>query len=624
MKHFFCFVGIVLSLKSAVYAKSADSFSIEDRFKEETFVLDDIKNHAKTPNSFKETKFNEKGIRIRRPRKPMATRNQFLLSKQSKELWLETGSTRKIDTNVLDRNTFYDILVATQCLYQTTKRYKQDGLLFPQNKINSNSSNVSPAFRKLITDRKVKIAGFIYGTHGAAKIKENGIMGMIAYKEILKGSERQIQIFAIEEGSQGENFQFLGGVGGASWMTNFNAKKVNVDPKNLEIPNRFLLNSEQKLSLHEGFYNKIISSKISTEGILKSLFEKLKIKNFNTLNLNNSSISGIELREQVDKVNKCSIKLYIVGHSQGGGLTQIAAPYITSWVGKYLYGNNFDNKVFNIAHAICLSPARAIGDANTLKAIENVMGRQNILGYCSYADPVPCLPLGSNVGYDPVKERGMKLLMKIGKVMSKVLKEPYKSFLNTVCGMENFYETLNVWAYEDPFFLIERYCTLSITDLQEYVNCLNKDNFLPIECLQNPKLKIKNQKKKNIVKAKKKIKSLKGTQSKIKDIKQSFMAVQNAYFEAHTTDVKASNKKILAVAKNLICMLKNIKVKNFVAAQHFGTYTCLKFKPLGGERDKTYLSLDCLFNADLLKSDLQAAMNLGVEYHKNKAKKVKK
>lgn len=626
MKHFlFNFIGIVL-LECVSFAKTSDVFSQKDFFKEEdTFNIEDnLKNQAEIHPSFKPAKINKLKPKPNLTKKGKNKSNPELIEDVQNALWTGTESGRTINTEILDSETFYDIFIANQCIYQTTKRYNQTGFLFPQNQnTNPKHEDYSPAFQKL-NERNIKIAGFISGTQGAANIKENAIIGIVAYKEVVKNNKKEIRIFVIEECSQAEGFQFLGGIGGASWMTNFNAKKVEVNPKNLEIPNKYLSKSDEKLSFHEGFYNKIFSSKSSTEKCFKNLFPKLNIKNFEEIKNDlgvNESIAGLKLKEKVDQYNKCSVKIYVWGYSQGGGLIQVTAPYLTCWAGKYLYGDTFDNKAFNMVHAICFAPARAIGNAATLKVIENVMGSHNILGYCSYADAVPCLPLGSNIGYDPVKKHGMKLLQNVGKAICLILKDPFKSFLKTLCGAENFYETLNVWAYEDPFYLIKQYCTLSIDVAKKYIECLNDKNILPIACLQKSKIDVQKHKKEEIKNANKIINRLSKTQKKIGKVEKCFKAVQDAYFKAHTSDTRKSNRNIAKAVAHLTEMLIHINVQDFVAPQHFATYGYLTFKVNG----KTYVtSLELGFHEELPKRDLQAAVNLGVEYHKAKAEKVKK
>ncbi len=615
MKHF-CFFVFVAFLNHISLAR--DNFPIEDSFKEAVFEIDDFDNqvrqdvfelHVDVDNSkiFSHSKESLPSA------KALSATNKVVLPKP---LFITTGSQRKINIEVLDNETFSDILVAVQCLYETTKRYRQDGLMFQQNQIagknaNETNPNISPACRDLIK-RKVKIVDFVHGTHGFGYQQEGGIVAMVAYKIVTKNDKPQIRIFVIEEGSQGENFQFLGGVGGASWMTNFNAAKIKVNAGSLEISNRYLIKPDQQLLFHEGFYNKVISSKISLQTILISLFDSLKIKS----SLSFEKASGIDLKARIDQRNSCEVKLYIVGHSQGGGLVQIAAPYLTSFVGKYIYGEAFDNAVFNMAHAICLSPARAIGDKNTLTVVEKVMGPDNILGYCSYADPVPCVPLGTNIGYDPAKKVGMKIMQSIAKAISWILPEPWSSFLKTISSVENFYETLNVWAYEDPFPLVENYCKISMIAINEYINCLGNPECLPVECLQETKINEKKLRENNIKNAQKLLSNLQKTYKKVNNIKKNFLAVQEAYFKAHTHNVVKSNFYAKVAIINLLKVLKDIKPGTLVGAQHFGTYSCLKFKPWG--KEKTYVSLECLFKSDLLKKDVQAAMDLGIEYHKRK------
>ena len=405
-----------------------------------------------------------------------------------------------------------------------------------------------------------------------------------------------------------EAFELLGGLGGASWRTNLQAhKENNIPAQNLNISSKYLLNGDGKLSFHSGYYNNIFTSIIYFERSIENLFSALNIQSFDALGIKDDNLDAATLQYTVDQKRNLSIDVYIFGHSQGGGLTQVAAPYYTTFIGEYLYGKNFDNKTFNTAHAICLSPARAIGDPYTWNVIKNVLGEGNIFGYSSDADIVTCVPLGQNVDLSLVKKYGLK-------VISHVLPNDLSELAKTIASVSTHYETLPIFGYESTDSLIDNYCKYSIESLNQHLNALNQSNYLPVESITNSKLNLEKFKKDQIKGINDKIKSLQKTQKNLNDLRNNLRDMKTNYFKAHTSNPLISNYYIALTAKNLYGIFKICPIYDFIASQHFGSNVFIEFDV----NKQTYFFSNALFNHKLLKGNLQEAINNGVEYERNK------
>jgi len=517
-----------------------------------------------------------------------------------------------INTKVMNDDLFKQCLQMVEFLYLSTKRYKPDSLIFPGNLQPYDPQLSRSSLYNDLTNLKINIFGTLQGTNGG---KEGSDIGLFAYRKLEQ--ENRLQLFIVLEGSQGETFEFLGGIGGASWRSNLEAKKQNdIDAKNLNIDKKYLLKGDGKLSFHSGYYSKIFTSKIFFERNIRDLFNKLNIFPFESLNINNKNLDANTLQKEVDAKRKISVDVYIFGHSQGGGLTQIAAPYYTTFIGEYLYGKTFDNKLFNTAHAICLSPSRAIGDVYTLNVIKNVLGEGNIFGYSSNVDIVTCVPLGNNINYSNVKKLGLNAMLKILKIISFFLPKNFSELASTIASVSTNYETLPIFAYETTENLISNYCKYSCEALKDRLNAINQSNNFPVESITRDKFNAKEFEKSEKKKIQKEIKSLEKTQSEINKISKRLNDIKENYFKSHTSNKLKSTYYFSCTAKHLLELFKVCSIHNFIASQHFGTEVLLKFKI----DSKTYFSSECLFNHKLLEGNLQKALNNGIEYEKNKHK----
>lgn len=538
----------------------------------------------------------------------------------------------KLNTEVMNNDLFQDLLQLVEYMYQGTKRYAFDKRYYPD--AFSPFGKQKPKLYKTLTEKGIVIADAFFGTHGGIEASE---IGMLAYR--LEKDKKLLQLFIVLEGSQGEDFEFLGGFGGASWRTNFQSRKKEIDPLLLNISKKYLPAKEQKqkLSFHEGFLNKILTSKIYFENALKNLFYNLKIADYNALNCR-QDIESIYRKNQkihfsalVDHGRGFTVQAYIVGHSQGGGLVQVAAPYYTTLIGEYLYGPLFDNKEVNLSHAIALSPARAIGDCYTRDVVENVMGKGNIFGYCSPADVVTVVPFGKNIGKDKIKQYASKALLTCLKALSHFLPKEYGDLVETICSTDTHYEDLSTWAYEDPVkILLVKYAALSkdaaIADCNQ-----KEENYEKVKA-QYPKKrgifqKIKGVfiKEKDLVKeskrayedSKKKVATIENL-LKLDTISKTEVELKEAqknYFKMHVGNTLKQNKFAVKAAKNFHKIFKKYcPIGDWIAAQHFGTMTQLIYEDETGKHSK----FDSLFDHRILNGDLLTALKAGFEYHQRK------
>ena len=600
---------ILIHASTDFFQSSSDTFEnqatfepLQDFFQETTFINKNSQPLTSTPN------------KIPRPNIRPKTSILHTLSTTSNAnvgpMLLNLPTNPTINTNVIDDTLFKQCLQLVEFLYQSTKRYAPDQLVFPGNLQSHNSSNAKTSLYKTLRNQNIIIATPLQGTNGGL---EGSDIGLLAYKKLEQ--KHKIQLFIVLEGSQGEAFEFLGGLGGASWRTNLQAhKKNNIPAQNLNISSKYLLNGDGKLSFHSGYYNKIFTSKIYFERCIENLFSLLNIQPFEVLGIKDDNLDAATLQRTVDQKRNLSIDVYIFGHSQGGGLTQVAAPYYTTFIGEYLYGKNFDNKTFNTAHAICLSPARAIGDPYTWNVIKNVLGEGNIFGYSSDTDIVTCVPLGQNVDLSPVKKYGLQAMLNILKAISYVLPSDLSELAKTIASVSTHYETLPIFGYESTDSLIDNYCKYSIESLNQHLKALNQSNYLPVESITYSKFDLEKFKKDQIKSINDKIKSLQETQKNLKNLRNNLRNMKTNYFKAHTSNVFISNYYIALTAKNLYGIFKICPIYDFIASQHFGSNVFIEFDV----NKQTYFFSNALFNYKLLKGNLQEAINNGVEYERNK------
>lgn len=482
------------------------------------------------------------------------------------------GDKITVNEKVLDNKLFKECLQLIEYMYWGTKRYDKNKRIYED--AFTQTGDRKPPLYQTIKGNNITLAKAFSGTNGKS---ESAYIGLIAYRKLAK----TLQLFIILEGSQGEAFEFLGGYGGASWLTNFQAGKVSTDATyEFDLDNKYLVGGDGVLSFHDGYFSKISQSNGQFRDAIRDVLSSLEIQ---------SAQNSKEDKNTIDGKRGYTVQVYILGHSQGGGLVQIAAPYYTTYIGKFLYGSNFDNQTYNTVHAIGLSPARSIGDEYTLKVIQRVMGEGNIFGYCSPMDPVPCVPLGSNIGGHKAAEIGFKVLQLLTKLISHFIDSRLSPLLQAIGSVDNYYVDLPIFGYEDYNNILKNYAELSLNVL------------------------------KNAGESKESMASLEKILKKREDIKKELADTQENYFESHRHFVRKTYYLGLA-AYHLKNAFNDCPVADYIAAQHFGTSALLKYKDNKGNEQK---KICALFNHKILEADVQKAINRGIEYNKHKAEYLK-
>lgn len=187
-------------------------------------------------------------------------------------------------------------------------------------------------------------------------------------------------------GSQGEDFQPLGGKSGASWVTNFDATPADIESAEFGFEGQ----------LHAGYLTKLIYSDDDYETIL-NLQNNGKIDNpveFESLDnlIYPLSTSITRIINLVPKDQRHMIRFVVTGHSQGGGLAQVALPYIIKKFGSSLPGF-IDNITTPRFFGYFLSAPRVAHGTITAQNYEAYVGHDNMISHQAFRDIVPIASL---------------------------------------------------------------------------------------------------------------------------------------------------------------------------------------------------------------------------------------
>ncbi|MDR2769126.1 MAG: hypothetical protein LBB19_01025 [Puniceicoccales bacterium] len=550
-----------------------------------------------------------------------ANKRQTNFSSKSEPL-VQQKSGKRIVSSLANKEICQILAYLNAKAYGNTKRLSEDQYVFNEDLYGVGGGDTSAASQWLSKQGIIAKKPFV-GLHGAGENKELDYPGFVAYRMHEKsGGWKHVDIFVTFRGSQGENFQALGGLAGASWLTNLDADKLNCNGSELGIPNKyFTSNSVRQLSLHQGYARKFMSFKSSLMNHLMELFQKdLTLVPYDTLLGNfldeDKYLEGAALKSHVDGKRKCTFQVYCTGHSQGGGISQVSVAFLTTNIGEYLYGPSFDNKVFNLVYGVFLSPARAWGNEHTRIVYENVVGVNNMVGYSTVMDIVTSMPLGHNVE----KDKGKAAILEIGKFVlsgiAKLFGDPYVGLAKLVCNSKNSYETLTHWAFEDPVDIFSKYCRLNIEAIDTFV----KD-------AKAGKIVVDDEAKytKSLLEEKKNFENFVNNAKNVGNLNTYIKEAQEEYFYAHREGGLFSTIRrdyhILRAVKSLTKAIKMcVGPVHFIAAQHFGVYGYNRFLDKN-ELIKT--NLGQYFNVKLLSFDLQECVERADAYYEKKNRMVK-
>ncbi|MDR1665978.1 MAG: lipase family protein [Puniceicoccales bacterium] len=123
---------------------------------------------------------------------------------------------------------------------------------------------------------------------------------------------------------------------------------------------------------HNGYLEKYLSSRLQIFGHIRSLFKDLP------------------------EEDKSQLLVIVTGHSQGGGLAQIAALDIEETLGTELFGEKFDNTWSPHFFLLTVSAPNVVGNDETRSFYHRQFGKDNIVRIFSPLDIVPYACLSSN------------------------------------------------------------------------------------------------------------------------------------------------------------------------------------------------------------------------------------
>lgn len=183
--------------------------------------------------------------------------------------------------------------------------------------------------------------------------------GFIAYKYDPNCGNDIIWIAVVLRGSQGEDFQPARGMLGASWLTNYSAGATRLEKPFYPFSGK----------MHSGYLNKLLSCEISMKNAINEALSNIGEDNFHR------------------------VRFIVTGHSQGGGLAQIALPMIINNFGYIYGGDNFNNTETPRFFGYFMSAPRISYGKKTTQDYINYVGANNIIRHRVYGDIVPMLCL---------------------------------------------------------------------------------------------------------------------------------------------------------------------------------------------------------------------------------------
>ncbi|MDR2201054.1 MAG: lipase family protein [Puniceicoccales bacterium] len=188
-------------------------------------------------------------------------------------------------------------------------------------------------------------------------------------------------IAIVLRGSQGEDFQPGSGQLGASWATNYDAGAQDIDQENFGFTG----------AMHAGYVTKIRSCDFSAEDLATMVADEIVANPLPCYTIG-ELVRTLEesVKRELRKVPPSEwhrVRFVVTGHSQGGGLAQVALPYVIHKFGGAMDGfvNNVETPRF---FGYFLSAPRVAADQETRNNYENFVGPDNMISHFAFRDIV--------------------------------------------------------------------------------------------------------------------------------------------------------------------------------------------------------------------------------------------
>lgn len=188
-------------------------------------------------------------------------------------------------------------------------------------------------------------------------------------------------IAVVLRGSQGEDFQPGSGLLSASWATNYDAGSLAVDPELYGFQGR----------MHGGYVAKMNSCNLQREEF-EQMIANREIENPLPKEADLDFIYPLfesvqDAIGQIPEEERSNIRFVVTGHSQGGGLAQVALPLIIHQFGGMI-PDFVDNVTTPRFFGYFLSAPRVAADQETVDNYNALVGHDNMINHFAFRDVV--------------------------------------------------------------------------------------------------------------------------------------------------------------------------------------------------------------------------------------------
>jgi hypothetical protein len=200
------------------------------------------------------------------------------------------------------------------------------------------------------------------------------------YVAILKTDPYYV-ISIVLRGSQGEDFQPGSGLLSASWATNYDAGPLEVDPECYGFEGR----------MHGGYVTKINSCNLPRDEFEQMITDREidnPLRSRADLDFVYPLFESVQrAMDQIPEDERGNIRFVVAGHSQGGGLAQVALPLIIHRFGRAI-PEFIDNITTPRFFGYFLSAPRVVADQETVDNYNALVGRNNMINHFAFRDVV--------------------------------------------------------------------------------------------------------------------------------------------------------------------------------------------------------------------------------------------